>query len=62
MPAVDAPGQGAAAPPSMQGLGESYAVIDIGGVQHIVEEGRFYTCNRIDVRCIHQCKFTTIYE
>jgi ribosomal protein L21 len=31
----------------MRGLADTYAVIDIGGVQHIVEEGRWYTCNRL---------------
>jgi ribosomal protein L21 len=36
-----------ATPPSMQGLADTYAVVDIGGVQHIVEEGRWYTCNRL---------------
>jgi hypothetical protein len=36
-------------PPSMQGLADTYAVVDIGGVQHIVEEGRWYTCNRLSV-------------
>lgn len=38
-----------ATPPSMQGLADQYAVVDIGGVQHIVEEGRWYTCNRLAV-------------
>lgn len=38
-----------ATPPSMQGLADTYAVVDIGGVQHIVEEGRWYTCNRLAV-------------
>ncbi len=36
----------------MRGLAATYAVIDIGGVQHIVEEGRWYTCNRLAVRII----------
>lgn len=31
----------------MRGLSDAYAVIDIGGVQQIVEEGRWYTCNRL---------------
>ena len=26
---------------------EKYAIIDVGGVQHLVEEGRWYTCNRL---------------
>lgn len=26
---------------------EKYAIIDVGGVQHLVEEGRWYTCNRM---------------
>lgn len=43
------PSDAAAPPPSMGGLCDTYAVIDIGGVQHIVEEGRWYTCNRFDV-------------
>lgn len=44
-----------ATPPSMQGLADTYAVVDIGGVQHIVEEGRWYTCNRLAVSflCSH---------
>merc|ERR1712224_386098 len=28
---------------------DKYAVIEIGGVQKIVEEGRHYTCNRLKV-------------
>lgn len=34
----------------MRGLAATYAVVEIGGVQHIVEEGRWYTCNRLAVR------------
>jgi len=34
-------------PPSLPKLGDKYAVIEIGGVQHIVEEGRWYKCNRL---------------
>lgn len=26
---------------------DKYAIIDVGGVQHLVEEGRWYTCNRL---------------
>lgn len=28
---------------------DKYAVIDVGGTQHLVEEGRWYTCNRLQV-------------
>jgi ribosomal protein L21 len=27
---------------------DKYAIIDVGGVQHLVEEGRWYTCNRLN--------------
>lgn len=30
-------------------LADKYAVIDVGGTQHLVEEGRWYTCNRLQV-------------
>ena len=53
---ASAPADAAPPPPSMGGLADTYAVVDIGGVQHIVEEGRWYTCNRIDVR-ICSCLF-----
>ena len=36
--------------PSYVSVSENYAVIDVGGVQHLVEEGRWYTCNRLNVR------------
>lgn len=37
-------------PPSAQGkLGDKYAVIEVGGAQQIVEEGRNYTCHRLNV-------------
>ena len=36
--------------PSYVSLSENYAVIDVGGTQHLVEEGRWYTCNRLNVR------------
>ena len=26
---------------------DKYAIIDLGGVQHLVEEGRWYSCNRL---------------
>ena len=26
---------------------DKYAIVDVGGVQHLVEEGRWYTCNRL---------------
>jgi ribosomal protein L21 len=36
--------------PSYAGAAETYAVVDIGGHQLIVEEGRWYTVNRLEVR------------
>lgn len=36
--------------PSYVSLSDNYAVIDVGGTQHLVEEGRWYTCNRLNVR------------
>ena len=36
--------------PSYVSVSDNYAVIDVGGVQHLVEEGRWYTCNRLNVR------------
>ncbi|KAL4427120.1 hypothetical protein ABPG77_001124 [Micractinium sp. CCAP 211/92] len=35
--------------PSYSGAGETYAVVEIGGHQLIVEEGRWYTVNRLEV-------------
>ncbi|CAD7699594.1 unnamed protein product [Ostreobium quekettii] len=35
-------------PPSVRGkLGPKYAIIEVGGNQQFVEEGRWYTCNRL---------------
>lgn len=50
--AVEAPAEPATEPavkpePSYLSQSEKYAVIDLGGVQHLVEEGRWYTCNRL---------------
>jgi large subunit ribosomal protein L21 len=28
---------------------EKYAIVDVGGNQHLVEEGRWYTCDRMQV-------------
>jgi hypothetical protein len=36
--------------PSYAGAADTYAVVDIGGHQLIVEEGRWYTVNRLEVR------------
>lgn len=37
-------------PPSVKGqLGSKYAIIEIGGSQQIVEEGRSYSCHRLNV-------------
>ncbi len=45
------PAQGSSKPvPSYVSVSDNYAVIDVGGVQHLVEEGRWYTCNRLNVR------------
>ncbi len=38
-----------AAEPSYDAPAATYAVVDIGGHQLIVEEGRWYTVNRLDV-------------
>lgn len=35
--------------PSFETPADTYAVVDIGGHQLIVEEGRWYTVNRLDV-------------
>lgn len=44
-PVAEAP---AAKPtPSYVSTSDKYAIIDVGGVQHLVEEGRWYTCNRL---------------
>merc|ERR1712023_262470 len=34
-------------PESIPQLGEKYAVVEVGGTQVIVEEGRWYTVNRL---------------
>lgn len=44
--------------PSYAGAADTYAVVDIGGHQLIVEEGRWYTVNRLEVReliHLHAC-------
>ena len=47
--------------PSYVSVSENYAVIDVGGVQHLVEEGRWYTCNRLNVRfCLSQLTTVTV--
>merc|ERR1712224_531001 len=28
-------------------MGETYAVVEVGGSQKIVQQGRYYTCNRV---------------
>ena len=35
--------------PSYAGVRDTYAVVEIGGHQLIVEEGRWYTVNRLEV-------------
>ena len=35
--------------PSYANVADTYAVVDIGGHQLIVEEGRWYTVNRLEV-------------
>lgn len=39
-----------AAAPSLPAPADTYAVVEIGGHQLIVEEGRWYTVNRLEVR------------
>merc|ERR550514_1788982 len=34
-----------------------YAVIDVGGTQKIVQEGRYYSCNRLEVGSPSKIKF-----
>lgn len=36
--------------PSYAGVTDTYAVVEIGGHQLIVEEGRWYSVNRLEVR------------
>ena len=37
-------------PPSLEGkLGDKYAVVEVGGAQQIVEEGKDYTCHRLNI-------------
>ena len=38
-----------AAQPSYAGAADTYAVVELGGHQLIVEEGRWYTVNRLEV-------------
>lgn len=45
-----APAAPSKAEPSYSGAVETYAVVEIGGHQLIVEEGRWYTVNRLEVR------------
>lgn len=45
--AVDAPVITSKPSSSYVTTSDKYAIIDVGGVQHLVEEGRWYTCNRL---------------
>lgn len=55
LPALAAPEAPAAASrpePSYGSAADTYAVVEIGGHQLVVEEGRWYTVNRLEVRCV----------
>ena len=54
-PAQPAQGGNSKPVPSYVSVSDNYAVIDVGGVQHLVEEGRWYTCNRLNVRPGRPC-------
>lgn len=43
--------------PSYAGVRDTYAVVEIGGHQLIVEEGRWYTVNRLEVSQLFVCLF-----
>ena len=47
--------------PSYVSVSDNYAVIDVGGVQHLVEEGRWYTCNRLNVRLYSSYYVTSVH-
>lgn len=49
-PAAPVETASSAAQPSYAGVADTYAVVEIGGHQLIVEEGRWYTVNRLEVR------------
>lgn len=36
--------------PSYVSLSDKYAIVDAAGTQMLLEEGRWYTCNRLQVR------------
>merc|ERR1719408_701762 len=36
---------------------DTYAIIEIGGVQKIVEEGRYYSCNRLQAKIGSEVRF-----
>merc|ERR1719217_557212 len=36
---------------------DKYAIIEVGGVQKIVEEGRYYTCNRLHAEVGSKLRF-----
>ena len=41
------------APPSVaQSTTNKYAIVEIGGTQMLVEEGRWYECNRLEVSAL----------
>lgn len=48
--APEAPAAASRPEPSHGSAAESYAVVEIGGHQLVVEEGRWYTVNRLEVR------------
>jgi hypothetical protein len=48
-PEAEAAPAASKAEPSYGGSVENYAVVEIGGHQLIVEEGRWYTVNRLEV-------------
>merc|ERR1711998_221322 len=45
---------------SVSDLSDSYAVIEVGGVQKIVQEGRHYSCNRLKAEIGSKVRFGRI--
>jgi len=41
-------------------LGDKYAVVEVGGSQQIVEEGKDYSCHRLNIPAGSQVKFPRV--
>lgn len=50
---TDTASEGGKQTPSYVSLSDKYAIVDAAGTQMLLEEGRWYTCNRLQVPVAH---------